>query len=191
MLGNPWFMLLIGFIGGWLVEWVIDMVYFRPRMVRLIEAELQAKESEKLAIRVTDQQKRIEDLSEDADSVQKRLEAKIAKLEQDLKISRDFANGSVLTDAGRMPNADIRVAEPRIVEKVYAKAVTREPLRLIKGIGPKYEELLWKAGILRFEQLSLMEPNQIASIIQPEAWKKLDYESWISDAKKFAMGEPV
>jgi chromosome segregation ATPase len=62
----------------------------------------------------------------------------------------------------------------------YRNRYTPDDLKLIEGIGPKIEEILNNAGIIKFSQLSDMEPQQVKSILEaagsrfamhnPETW---------------------
>jgi chromosome segregation ATPase len=62
----------------------------------------------------------------------------------------------------------------------YRNRYTPDDLKVIEGIGPKIEEILNKAGIIKFSQLSDMEPAQVKTILEvagsrfsmhnPETW---------------------
>lgn len=64
----------------------------------------------------------------------------------------------------------------------------RDPLIDINGIGKRFEEKLFAAGVYTFAQLSAMAPEKIRDIIQPENWQKIEPEKWIEEAKSFASG---
>jgi predicted flap endonuclease-1-like 5' DNA nuclease len=188
MLSDPWFMLLIGFLCGWLVQLFLDKVYLRPRLLKMLDEKAGLVDKDKLTVRVLDQQKRIADLTLDSSSEKVRLEKRIAKLELDLRMAQVVPPVEVLkTDQKPLPFAE----ENRDSAKVYAKAAKRDRLSKIKGIGPKYETLLWGAGIVSFSKLAALSVEDIEKIIQPESWKKLDYAEWVSAAADLAKGSEL
>jgi predicted flap endonuclease-1-like 5' DNA nuclease len=75
--------------------------------------------------------------------------------------------------------------------KQYAKAVRRDPLYRINGIGSKYQTMLYQAGVSKFSQIATMTPDELLAIIKPEAWRKVNVEEWIEEAMQFADGAPV
>ncbi len=61
-------------------------------------------------------------------------------------------------------------------------------LRLIKGIGPKIEKLLYEAGINSFEMLVSFTPEQLTQILSEAGPKFRHYDptSWLNQAQKLA-----
>jgi|GEM_PF-6699175 len=178
MISDPWFMLLVGFLGGWLVQLFIDRFFLRPRLMRLLGEKAGFVDKDKLTVRVIDQQNLIADLTSGATLERARLEKQIAKLEIELRIAQEKAAKAEQPVQVELPFDD----GSREPAKVHVKAAKRDRLSRIKGIGPKYESLLWQAGVRSFEQLSVTSAAEIEAIIQPESWKKLDYDEWIREA---------
>ena len=62
-----------------------------------------------------------------------------------------------------------------------------DDLTAIKGIGRIYQWKLRDGGISTYAQLAQATPEQIRQIIDAPAWRKLDPESWIAQAKVLAQ----
>jgi predicted flap endonuclease-1-like 5' DNA nuclease len=62
--------------------------------------------------------------------------------------------------------------------------IHRDPLEQIDGIDPAFEQRLNEAGIFTFAQLSTASAEQVAELVQPEAWQRIDPEAWIEQAKQ-------
>jgi len=62
------------------------------------------------------------------------------------------------------------------------------PARLsdIRGIGPVYSGMLHEAGIVDFEQLAALTPDEVRNLIHVPRWRRINAESWIEQAKLFA-----
>ncbi len=61
-----------------------------------------------------------------------------------------------------------------------------DDLTLIHGIGPVYSLRLQKAGIHSFRELAGAAVEQLAEAVHPPTWMRVDYESWIRQAKALA-----
>lgn len=61
-----------------------------------------------------------------------------------------------------------------------------DPLIDIKGIGPVYQDRLYAAGIVTFEQVAATHPDRLRAIVDPETTFDLDIESWHEQARKLA-----
>lgn len=79
-----------------------------------------------------------------------------------------------------------------VVENV-ADAVTdafeKDDLKLINSIGPKMEEVLNKAGIVRFEQLATAKEEQLNAILAAAnpRYVMFDVATWIEEAKHLTV----
>lgn len=66
-----------------------------------------------------------------------------------------------------------------------ARAEGKDNLKLIKGIGPKLEEILNTLGIYHFDQVASWDKESVAWIDQELSFKgRIDRENWISQAKE-------
>jgi predicted flap endonuclease-1-like 5' DNA nuclease len=61
-----------------------------------------------------------------------------------------------------------------------------DPLIDIKGIGPVYQNRLYEAGIVTFEQVAATHPDRLRAIVDPETTFELDVESWREQARQMA-----
>jgi predicted flap endonuclease-1-like 5' DNA nuclease len=62
-------------------------------------------------------------------------------------------------------------------------------LSAIRGIGPKIEADLRRAGINSYAELARRTPDDLRLILNPPNWRKLDFESWIAQAELLARNE--
>jgi predicted flap endonuclease-1-like 5' DNA nuclease len=77
-----------------------------------------------------------------------------------------------------------------------AKALRDQPaepaeddLTRIEGIGPKYAEELRAAGIGTFGELASSNPARLAGIVKAPDWRRVDYASWIDQARLVVAGD--
>lgn len=61
-----------------------------------------------------------------------------------------------------------------------------DPLIDIDGIGPVYQERLFQAGVVTFQQVAAMHPDRLRAIVAPNAVFELDTGSWRRQAREFA-----
>ncbi|MCS6880808.1 MAG: helix-hairpin-helix domain-containing protein [Oscillochloridaceae bacterium] len=61
-----------------------------------------------------------------------------------------------------------------------------DPLTDIRGIGPAYQERLYAAGVLTFEQVAATHPDRLRAIADPETTTELDTEAWREQARQLA-----
>jgi polyphosphate kinase len=66
--------------------------------------------------------------------------------------------------------------------------MTNQSLTFVKGVGPKYQELLTAASIATLEDLAVAEPEHLHSIIQSPKWRRPDYADWIRQAQTMVDG---
>lgn len=70
----------------------------------------------------------------------------------------------------------------------------RDPLIDIDGIGPAYEQRLFAANIMTFDQLAGLSPDQVRRIVEPDRWQEVELsacEAWIADARQRATTQPL
>ena len=66
--------------------------------------------------------------------------------------------------------------------------MTHQNLTLIKGIGPRYQQVLVEASVSTLEDLAAAEPDQLHRIIHTPEWRKPDYADWIRQARAMIDG---
>ena len=61
-----------------------------------------------------------------------------------------------------------------------------DPLIDIDGIGPVYQQKLYDAGIVSFEQVATLQPDRLRSLVAPNAAFELDTTPWIEEARRMS-----
>jgi predicted flap endonuclease-1-like 5' DNA nuclease len=77
------------------------------------------------------------------------------------------------------------------VEGKFERYRANHPAELstIRGIGPKLESDLRRAGINSYAELAKRTPDDLRILLNPPKWRKLDFESWIAQAQQLAKNE--
>lgn len=68
-------------------------------------------------------------------------------------------------------------------------ATVGDDLTRLEGIGPMYAERLRNSGITTFAQLAEADENALATIISAPAWRRINFASWIEQARLAAAGD--
>jgi len=159
--------LIIGFVIGWLVEWIIDNQY---RRMRELQAALKQRgESGTIELHAVPQ-------------------AVGTGEEEFARTFREFL--SEREEEVRSLRAELKEQETRY-EELEARfeaymATHPDDLTAIKGIGRIYQWKLRDGGISTYQQLAATTPERIREILDVPAWRKLDPESWIEQARVLA-----
>lgn len=61
-----------------------------------------------------------------------------------------------------------------------------DPLIDIDGIGPVYQQKLYDAGVISFDQVAAMHPERLRSVVAPNAVFQLETDSWTEQARRLA-----
>jgi predicted flap endonuclease-1-like 5' DNA nuclease len=155
--------LLVGFLIGWLAEWALDLLRWRARAER---AGLD------LEGRVGGEVVQL-GLGEGGDSAQiltGYLEKRDAEIHE-------------LQDKVQAKEAQLDALQARFDEYVQTHP---DELAAIKGIGRIYQWKLRDGGINSYAQLAQTTPERIREILDVPAWRKIEPESWIEQAKALA-----
>jgi hypothetical protein len=81
------------------------------------------------------------------------------------------------------------VASNPSVDSDSAKPMGADDLKLIHGVGPGIEKCLHRAGILTFEQLAALSPEEIAPLVSDISGRTVERitgEDWVGQARQFA-----
>jgi predicted flap endonuclease-1-like 5' DNA nuclease len=155
--------LLVGFLIGWLVEWALDLLRWRAR-ARWAGFDLEG-----------------------------RMGGEIVRLEA------GEGGDSTPIIAGYLEKRDVEIHE--LQTKVEAKEAQLDALQarfdkyvqthpdelaVIKGIGRIYQWKLRDGGINSYAELAQTTPGRIREILDVPAWRKIEPESWIEQAKVLA-----
>ena len=69
------------------------------------------------------------------------------------------------------------------------RAPSGDDLTKLEGIGPMYAERLRNGGIATFAQLAEADENTLATIISAPAWRRINFASWVEQARLAAAGD--
>ncbi|HID61146.1 MAG TPA: hypothetical protein EYP49_00140 [Anaerolineae bacterium] len=156
--------LLVGFLIGWLAEWALDLLRWRAR-ARWAGFDVEARIGEEKVVQFGpgeggDSARIIAGYLEKRDAeiheLQARVEAKEAQLD---------------------------ALQARFDEYVQTHP---DDLTAIKGIGRIYQWKLRDGGINSYAQLAQMTPERIREILDVPAWRKIEPDSWIEQARALA-----
>jgi predicted flap endonuclease-1-like 5' DNA nuclease len=67
-----------------------------------------------------------------------------------------------------------------------AAHIEADDLTKVKGIGPKFAAQLNAAGITTYAALADMPADRLKEIVDAPAWRQVDYQAWIADARALA-----
>ena len=81
------------------------------------------------------------------------------------------------------------IAQAQTLTSAAASASAGDDLTRLEGIGPAYASLLQAHGITTFAQLAASDETTLANVINAPAWRRVDYASWIAQAKLAAVGD--
>ena len=164
---------LTGILIGWIVEWVIDVLYWRGQVAGL-RTELEGCHRHLADEREQNRQLRTKMvfLEEEERKLQARIRALEGEADQ-LKNERDAA-----------------LQELRAVQTAPPENVEPDDLKVIEGIGPKIERLLNDAGILTFAQLARTSVERLRAILQEAGprFRLADPTTWPRQAGMAAEG---
>ena len=154
--------LVVGFLLGWLAEWALDLLRWRAR-AKWAGFELESRMGEETGVRLKPDEAGgqfivgyLEKRDAEIHELQNRLEAKEAQLD---------------------------ALQARFDEYVQTHP---DDLTAIKGIGRIYQWKLRDGGINSYAQLAQTTPERIREILNVPAWRKIDPDSWIEQAKVLA-----
>ncbi len=203
MLASWLWWLVLGVLIGFLAEWVVDWIYWRPRyrevVTRLTELE---STSGRGRTQLADVQTSLTALAAERDRLAADAQAAAALANQrgadlerlqgalaDLTAERNRLQAQ-LDARGAAANTDVvalQAENARLTEQFAAlRRMARDRLIDINGIGPVYQEKLYAAGVDTFDDLAAMTPEQVQAIIQPEKWQDIDAAAWIAEARRRA-----
>lgn len=153
---NPWAMLVLGLLIGWLIEWVIDVIYWRRRSAGVVTAERDCQE------KITRYKSEIADLHTDHQWLQEQVRVKDVELEQlrsDLALARSqvIPVEQPLVETPQRSDAVFAVSEPEVE--------AQDDLREIEGIDDSLWERLKAAGIKTFAALGALRVPDLRRLI--------------------------
>ena len=162
--------LVVGFLGGWLLEYYLDIKYLevraRKRGFSLAE-EITGSVDEALPSDDTGSE-----ATADADE---QWAATLREIQAKHETELNTMRRALRTQKARYED----------LEKQFEQFIATHPddLTAIRGIGHGYQWKLHDAGITTYERLANTTPKRLREILEVDSWRKLEPESWIEQAK--------
>jgi predicted flap endonuclease-1-like 5' DNA nuclease len=82
---------------------------------------------------------------------------------------------------------DLWPARLEMDAEVIEVPTRQDDLTRIKGIGPRYAQVLADGGIRSYDDLAATTPDQLRAIVKPGVMQQIDFDSWISQARAYAQ----
>ncbi len=167
-----WLSFFVGVLVGWVVELIIDYLFWQKRCARLdaeneeLRSELQRMEAiEAKNLELRKELARLQALEEEHAALKAELDA----CRQQLAAPEDTASTR---------------AEP-------AASIAPEDLKVVEGIGPKIEQILHAAGILTLAMLAETEIDVLRQILAEAGprFRLADPSTWPQQARLAAVGD--
>jgi predicted flap endonuclease-1-like 5' DNA nuclease len=158
--------LVVGFLCGWLLEYYLDLKYWEVRARRrglLSTAEEETADSA---------------LAKPSRTETRAYERTIATLQE--RLGRYEAELHALRRDMSKQKARYDELERQPEQQMPTQA---DDLTVIPGIVRLYQWKLRDAGITSFEQLANTTPERLRDVLQMSAWRDIDLESWIEQAR--------
>lgn len=197
-----WLSFFIGVLVGWIVEWFIDLFYWRRKyhscqeekealQARLNEAERRIKTFQVKGWEVESEPQRTPSASVTEEAAA--IVPPDADLDVDLKapeLALPSAEGDILAAAAAIGGVAAEPAE-RHAELPTMAPQGPDDLKLIEGIGPKISQLLKDDGILTFAQLADTSIDRLQAILRAAGpnFQLADPTTWPEQAKLAADGD--
>jgi len=178
---------IVPFILGWLAAYA----YHKVPALRAENTELNAKVKEQTN-EITELRMKISQLEAELESKNNSLrKAKddLIMCESERNALREQAEGGGKAKAATKAPAVKAPAVP--VFNFAGKKFKKDDLEIVEGIGPKIAELLNKAGIETWEQLSMTSPYRLREILDGggSQYNIHDPETWPKQADMAAKGQ--
>ncbi len=169
-----WLSFFIGLLVGWVIEWLLDVLFWRRRSRGADDAQARIRALEDELARRTVRAAELSDC--EAQEVQ-RLSAQLDAARAEIAALKERLSAA---GAGAAGGASLAAA-----------AVEPDDLRKIEGIGPKIERILQDHGIRTFAQLAQVEMDRLREILQQAGprFRIADPTSWPEQARLAAQGD--
>ena len=167
--------ILLGILIGWLVEWGIDLLFWRRRMQQLQDRFADAQRSLEEA---RERAKMLQAKLNSLEGEQKSLRGQIAQLEAELDRTRNERDAAQ-QQLRQAPSSTANLTP-----------TTDDDLQRIEGVGPKIEELLKRAGIRSFRALAATSVEHLREILNSAGrrFQLADPTTWPRQAEMAAAG---
>lgn len=167
-----WLSFFVGVLVGWIVELIIDYLFWQKRCARLDAENGDLR-------RELDRMKKAE--AQNAELIKEIARLKGIEKENDaLKAELDACQQQLTATSGDEAPTRSETATPAVAES----------LQIVEGIGPKIEQLLYAAGILTLSMLAETEINVLRHILSEAGprFRMADPATWPQQARLAAEG---
>ena len=134
----------------------------------------------------------VKKVEETAENLKTKSTAKFNDLKEDVlgQAKKVINKGEEFVDeALKQGKSNVAKAKKTVAKvKEEVKAATKDDLKLIKGIGPKLEQIFNENGIVTFAQLAQASEAKIKSILEKAGpvFKNVNFTNWVKEAQERA-----
>jgi predicted flap endonuclease-1-like 5' DNA nuclease len=158
--------LVVGFLCGWLLEYYLDLKYWEVR-------------ARKRGLLPTAEEETADSTLAQLSKAEIRTYERIIAMLQEYLGSYEAELHALRRDMSRQ-KARYDELERQPEQQMPTQA---DDLTVIPGIVRLYQWKLRDAGITSLEQLANTTPEQLRDILQMSAWRDIDLETWIEQAR--------
>jgi predicted flap endonuclease-1-like 5' DNA nuclease len=164
-----WRSFLVGLIVGWLVELIIDFVFWRRAQDDVIsvaehQEQLAAAEAriQQLETKLSQKEATLQTNMADQAACAQKLEAAVQEIES---LKTQLAARTDTSAAFSSTAVDAPEIESTRTAAMSLEDVVPDDLKKIEGIGPKIESIFHDAGILTFAQLAVADVAHLQKLL--------------------------
>ena len=187
-----WLSFFSGILVGWLLEWIVDFLFWRNGRQMTEESEMALRQSLAAA------QERARTLEQELAQYEQQAEqlatceAELAAQHEKVQTCRSaLAVAEDEIEELKAALAAVKSGESATSFGVSATPIAPDDLRKIEGIGPKIAEILNEHGILTFEQLAETKVARLKEILEEAGprFRMAVPETWSEQAALAAVGD--
>jgi len=212
-----WPIFLLGIVIGWIIEWLVDLLFWRKRqkkwiadesgyLTQLSEVQTELESQRAQVAQLGEVQSGLEATRVDAEALKlrlaaaeaerDRLEAKLVTMTEERQAFAEQFNRLSNLAATAPVAAGVGLLALSRGETVNLQELSQgagDDLTMIEGIGPKIQELLYQNGILTYSQLAESDVKQLQEILigGGASFRLADPSSWPRQAKLAAAHDWV
>ncbi|MGE5603024.1 MAG: hypothetical protein ACM30E_08235 [Nitrososphaerales archaeon] len=196
-----WFSFILGLLAGWIIEWVIDLAYWRRRYfdcqdsAAALRTELRNTQTNLTGIRArTDELEALRAELAAAQAHNRELEAALEALQAVQAAGEPLPAAPAIQeaaeDAAAAPAAALGVPVA-VAAPAAAPASEPDDLVIIEGIGPAIARVLQDKGIRTFTDLALSTPDELRAILAAAGprFGMANPATWPEQARLAARGD--
>ncbi len=184
-----WLSFFTGVLVGWLIELIIDFVFWRRRRAKPTSVHAELAETEAKVGQLEAQLAACQDDVERLDRYERQFR-ECADALQRTQSRLAAAEAEVQNLQAALAEANLHLSE-RTSSFVAWRGFEPHDLQNIEGIGPKIAELLNAHGIYTFAELAETEVERLRQILQEAGprYRLADPETWPAQARLAMKGD--